>query len=497
MSEEPTPSFSFARKWSQRINVMVGIGSLLAIVMMANYLASRHYQRFHLRANDRTRLTHTTQRLLGALTNEIKVVCYFSRDDTLYGDVRELLSEYRSVTSRITLELVDSLRDPGGAEAVKTRYGLSAAEKSFVMFDANGRTKLIRQGDLFDYDMQPLISGQSKEVKRKDFKGELLFTSAIYYVTTQRSSKAYFIIGHGERSPDDKENVSGVSKLASMLQSSGVEWATLEMIGAQAVPDDCSLLIIAGPQNRWPPQPLASIQRYLENGGRALILFDAYGLKAETGLEAMLERFGVRVGFDTLKDTQTNVGTDIVVSEFGNHPITKALSSSGTQRLQVVLPRSITPIPRAGGAADSVRVDPLFTTTAQGMLIEPQRSRGGSPTASSVRTNYPMAVAVELGGLAMVDAARAGTCRLVVLGDAMFLDNEMFGAAANALFAGYAVNWLLDRSMLLSDIGPQPYHEFSLSMTQSDRTLLNWLFLLGLPGTALAMGFFVWLRRRS
>lgn len=212
----------------------------------------------------------------------------------------------------------------------------------------------------------------------------------------------------------------------------------------------------------------------------------------------MLERFGVRVGFDNLKDTQTNVGTDIVVSEFGNHPITKALVSSG-DRLQVVLPRSITPIPRAGGAADSVRVEPLFTTTSQGMLLEPQRQRNGNSQTvlNGVRTNYPMAVAVELGGLAMVDAARAGTSRLVVLGDSIFLDNEMIAAAANSSFAAYAVNWLLDRSMLLSDVGPQPYHEFSLAMSQSDRTLLNWLFLLGLPGAALLMGFFVWLRRRS
>ena len=73
----------------------------------------------------------------------------------------------------------------------------------------------------------------------------------------------------------------------------------------------------------------------------------------------------------------------------------------------------------------------------------------------------------------------------------------MHQAQANADFGAYAVNWLLDRSMLLADIAPRPYREYSLSMTASDRTVLRWIFLAGLPGAALGVGFLVWLRRRS
>ena len=39
------PSFSAARKFGTGFNVLVGIAAFLAIVVMANFLAARHYRR--------------------------------------------------------------------------------------------------------------------------------------------------------------------------------------------------------------------------------------------------------------------------------------------------------------------------------------------------------------------------------------------------------------------------------------------------------------------
>ena len=56
MNDDVTPSFSFSRKWSQRLNVLVGVLSLLAIVGMLNYVASRHFDRFHIHGDARGRV---------------------------------------------------------------------------------------------------------------------------------------------------------------------------------------------------------------------------------------------------------------------------------------------------------------------------------------------------------------------------------------------------------------------------------------------------------
>jgi hypothetical protein len=504
MADTPSPSFSFSRKWSQRVNVLVGIGSLLAIVGMLNYLVARHYQRYHFSSNDRAELSPLTRRLVGGLTNDVRVVCYYSREKALYTEVRELLKEYKLAGPRLQVEMVDPLRDPGEATAVKARYNIPPNESAFVVFECQGRTKVVRQAELFDYDMQPLMTGQSQEVKRKDFKGEVLFTSAIYYITSQRAAKAYFAVGHGGPSPRDQESIEGYARFAStILSANGIEWGTLELGEGKPVPEDCRLLVIAGPRNQLAPGGVEAVQKYLDDGGRAFVLFDVRSLDRETGLESMLRRFGVRVGFDNVRDPQSisaAAGQDLVVSQFGNHPVTKPLVSA-EGRVHLMLPRSITPLtPGSGGGADAPHAEALLYTSPSGIIREARnllQARASLGSESGPGTNVCLAVAVERGGLPMVDATRGGATRIVVVGDSLFLDNQMIVSQANADFGAYAVNWLLDRSMLLADIAPRAYREYSLSMTASDRAVLRWVFLAGLPGAALAVGFLVWLRRRS
>ena len=69
------------------------------------------------------------------------------------------------------------------------------------MFESAGHTKLVNVKDLSDYDMNDLMAGRSKYVRRSAFLGELFFTAAIYDVSNPRPSKAYFLYGHGENDP--------------------------------------------------------------------------------------------------------------------------------------------------------------------------------------------------------------------------------------------------------------------------------------------------------
>jgi hypothetical protein len=94
-------------------------------------------------------------------------------------------------------------------------------------------------------------------------------------------------------------------------------------------------------------------------------------------------------------------------------------------------------------------------------------------------------------------ATASSGARIVVVGDSLFLDNQLMVAGANRDFAGYAVNWLLDRPTLLKGIGPRPVVEFRLIMTRQQQFQVRWLLLGALPGGVLALGGLVWLRRRK
>jgi hypothetical protein len=105
-------------------------------------------------------------------------------------------------------------------------------------------------------------------------------------------------------------------------------------------------------------------------------------------------------------------------------------------------------------------------------------------------------VAVEQNATKGIAPANGGT-RIVVVGDSWCLENGLIKFAANADFATYAVNWLLDRPVLLSGIGPQPVAAWRLVMTQTQMRNVRWILIAALPGAVLAFGWVVWLRRRK
>jgi hypothetical protein len=89
-----------------------------------------------------------------------------------------------------------------------------------------------------------------------------------------------------------------------------------------------------------------------------------------------------------------------------------------------------------------------------------------------------------------------GSTRIVAVGDSTFLANGFIDNAGNRDFAGYAANWLLDRTQLLQGMNPKPVNEYRIVMTRAQLNAAEWILLGGIPGAVLLLGGTVWLRRR-
>jgi ABC-type uncharacterized transport system involved in gliding motility auxiliary subunit len=173
----------------------------------------------------------------------------------------------------------------------------------------------------------------------------------------------------------------------------------------------------------------------------------------------------------------------MVVTAFNpKHPLVNPLLGSG---LYLTMPRAISKMKAAAPAADAPRVDELAFT-------------GPHAVASSSRSPQPFSlmVAVEQGPIQGVLTERGAT-RIVVAGDSFFLANAWIESAGNRDFAGYAINWLLNRAQLLQGIGPRPLTEFKIVMSNSQLQRAQWVLLVLLPGGVLMLGGMVWLRRRK
>ncbi len=498
MSNPTSPSFSPARKWSTSLSVLLSVAALLAVVLMVNYLAARHYWRLPLSFKARTELSSLTQRVLAGVTNEVKVTVYFDKQGGLFDAVWGLLKEYKFANDKIAIEAVDYVSDPTAAQLVKAKYKLTTpTDKNLVIFDCPGHApRIIYESELSTLDLQPLMSGKSQEVRRTHFKGELMFTSALQSVTSSRALKAYYLQGHGEHRLDSDDKVMGYSKFAGMLKDNNVQVESLDLRRAGEVPSDGHLLIIAGPTDPLLPEELDKIDRYLKQGGRLLALFNFFSAEKQLGLEKILANWGVEVGNNVVLDQEsgnTLTGKDIVVSQFGSHPLIRPFHQS--RRLFLVLPRSVGKAPNASTGADAPQVEELAWTSAQGRKVTDIRQGELHPRAGDTVEAVPLMVAVEKGGVRGVSADRGAT-RLVVVGESIFLGNQTSDQLANREFASHAINWLLARDELLPGLEPRPIKEYTLTITQSQMTALRWELLLGMPGAVLVLGGLVWLRRR-
>src|SRR2546427_434980 len=142
MPQNPTnaSSFSPTRRWAILLNVVTSCLAALAVVVMVNYVASRHFKRFHWTKDSRYQLSPMTLRMLETLTNEVKVTVFFDPENPVYGLVKGLIHEYHLVCPKLDVEYVDYNRLPGRAMRIKEQYRLaSSSDKDLIIFDCNGR----------------------------------------------------------------------------------------------------------------------------------------------------------------------------------------------------------------------------------------------------------------------------------------------------------------------------------------------------------------------
>jgi hypothetical protein len=494
---DPTPvSFSPARRLGIALNVGLSVLAVLALLGMANYLAARHYHRYQWAADDRYALSLPTRQALAAITNDIKVTILFDPEHPLYSSVAGLLKEYADACPHLRIEPVDYTRDVELARTLVERLQLPAQESDLVIFEDASQSRLVRASDLSDYDLQALFDG-GKEIRRIGFKGEARFTEAIVGLVEGRSPVAYFLQGHGEHDPASIETKFGYSEFARLLRQKNVAISTLRLAGDADIPDNCQLLIVAGPRSRLDPAELEKINRYLNRGGRLLALLSFYqASRLPTGLEKALATWGVAVGDNlTFDAAQAVPGGGILATNFSGHPIVRALRD---HRIYVVLARSVEPLRRGGQGADAPRVEPLFSTSIAGYTASEFADAGlaRSDPERDRRGVIPLAVAVEKGSIQGVTADR-GSPRLVVVGESIFLANEtILKTAANFEFASLAVNWLLDRPAHLTTIASRPIREYRVVLSNAQLRQLRWLLLVVLPGVPLVVGTVVWIRRR-
>jgi hypothetical protein len=495
-------SFSAGRRWGILLSVLVSTAAVVAIVLMVNYLGARHFERYRWSAQGGQKLSPLTTGLLRSITNDVTVMLYFQRSDALYSDIADLLKEYQHENPRISWQTVDYVADAVGAQKVKLTYGLGA-DKDRVILDCGKKTPVIIPGDLFGRASVTMTEGGPTDATGKrtpsfekhytQFSGESLLDGALLTLTSDRRLLAGYVRGHGE--PDlDGQGALDYAELNDVLVGCNLQTTYLTLTGTNQIPAACNLLIIAGPTSALSADEVRKVRTYLAGGGRLLMLY-TYALRGrQTGLEPLLAEWGVDVGDNYVTDQDNDIaapgGADkslpiIWVNHF--NPKSDLISPLLNSRIYMYVPRSIGARRTSGDNVPTV--EELARTGPRGVI---HYNTGGAVATPGV----PLMVSVEKKTVrAGIDS---GVTRIVVAGDSLFLGNVPMNSAENANgdFAHLAVNWLLEQTTMMQNVGPRRMVEYKLVMTQAQMRSVRWIFMGALPGGILALGGLVWLRRR-
>lgn len=445
------------RKTRLGANTAAMLALFLALMVLANYVAARHQSRLDLTESKTHTLSPQTTKIVRALKKDVGITAYYSQRRSYMRDYQrteDMLNSYRAESRRVKAEIVDMDLEPSRA----LREGIQSVGTTVVKSDG-------RKEELFS-------------------PTEADLTSAILKVTREKKNKVYFLVGHGEHDPTShgEESYSGMKRALERLQ---YEVQTLNLSVRGGAPDDCDVLVVAGPRSPLHPKEEQAIRKYLEASGKALILLDP---EPSPGLAGLIREWGIEPLPDIVVEPELNFFGDastVIVSQYEYHDIVRPFTTGRALACTFVLARGLKAVEPA---PEGVMVTDLFKTSPESWL---EKDFKGTVKPDPGEPKGPF----TLGAVATSTRGKEKT-RIVVIGDSDFAQDAYtpLNEGNSNLFLN-SLNWLAEEEELIS-IEPKSPDARPVTLTATQVRLTFFLTVMAIPLLFLAAGAVVWWRRR-
>lgn len=449
--------------------------TLLSIICLVgvNYASLKSPYRWDVTRYDQHTLSQATVDFIKGIEKPIELVVFYVGLPPQY--LEDLLKEYERVSDgKITVKVTDPIEDI--SYAAKFGNVISGKERKLIAV-AGGERKDV------DFSDSPLSEEQ--------------VTNALVRVARE-TRKVYFLTGHGEYSTTSEDN-EGMSQFADLLNANNMSASDLMLGITNKIPDDCDVLIVAGPRSNLSNGEIALIQRYLERGGDALFLIENtvitspdVALTAEQrdknpSLNGLLNGWGIHVGSDIVVDLASHVGGDVGSPATRNYIDHEAITR-GLDYTFYVRPRSISVLENR---RSTIKLAPIALTAT--------KEKSWAETNRNLNVNYDVGVdfpgPVPISYLAWEEKENGdeSDTRLITFTDADFLSNAYLSQYSNSAMGINVVNWLseLDYTVLADNRIAEVER---LDLTSKQKRLIAALLFL-MPLFAGLAGILVWFRR--
>jgi len=441
-------------------NILFVLLFVLVVGLLA-WLSQRYQYQADWTANNRNTLSAASISVLAQMPEQITVSAFTVDSGAMRQHIADLLGRYQRYKKSLELEFINPDTEPD---------------------------KVRQLGITVDGELLFEYQGRSVQVTNLN---EQTITNALQRLSRVAERWVVFVEGHGERSPFGKAN-HDLQVWAQQLEAKGFRLQGLNLATAALLPDNASILVIAGPQVDFLPGEVKLIEAYVAGGGNLLWLADPDGM---FGLEPLAEQLGVSFEPGVIVDPTAqmfaiNDPTFAIVGDYGLHPVVESFG------VLTIFPRAagVTVEPQDQWQADSF----LFTTERSWSETGVLEGEISFDELEDVAGPMSLAAAVtrSLNNDAVDDEAVSKQQRILVVGDGDFLSNAYLGNGGNLDLGMNMVNWLSRDDQLIA-VPSKTALDSSLNLSRSASMVIGFGFLVLLPAILLLSGLTIWLKRRK
>lgn len=508
------------------IVVVVLINVIVGIVM------DKYPLKADLTANKIYEVSEKTINYLEGIKSDVEIVVM--SDETLYKansnykKAAEVLEKYAKYSDKIKVKYIDMQRSPDEFAKYNDKYSGDITENNVVIASGD-KVRVATTESLFIMEAN-YTTGQYDVI---GFQAEQILTSAVMYVTDANPKKVAFVSAEPHAT-----NMDALNSLATAMDSNGyiIELVDLK---TQELTSEFSMAILLAPKDDLTETEVDKLRTYLDNGGyyskNMLYVGDVYqGLTPN--IDAFIEEWGFKLGRSMVAESQdaqsqyvtlvsdsstgqtynvgaslANIAEDVFSAGLDNtklpivapqaRPIELLWETNGQRTTTVLLNTSSTSYlypyaEEVQKAQDSLLSD---ETTAIGEDGVADETTVAEETTFNEETaeKKPQAV-FAVGEKSKVMGEGRASSKVMVMSSASMID---YAVMVNKSYnnSEYVINSL--NVMTGKDSGiiveSKTFDSQTIAVSEKQLGFLKNLTMIVIPLTVLAIGLFVYIRRRN
>src|SRR5215467_12600190 len=214
---------------------------MLAILVVANVLADRHNKSYDSTSNKRYSLSEQTAKIVKGL-KQPATITYYDQSGK-FDRAKDQLEQYSNLSPMVRVRYVDPDKNPELAADVRGKaYG----------------TTIVQIGD------------RKEEAKTLTEEG---ITGAFIRDLKTSVRTVCFVEGSGEHQIEDTDR-NGYSRFKDLLGQDGYQATAVNLVTKAEIPSLCTVVVVGGPDADYQQPEIDALRKYVEDGGRALIMLD-------------------------------------------------------------------------------------------------------------------------------------------------------------------------------------------------------------------------------